>query len=244
MESYVEVSFLFAFVTSFLSMYIAGYCCVKTCKRMDILVYAAASSLSGCLFLPYAWLISILVEVLFFLFRFRCLKKMYLMGFAIRGLLFFSVFAWYGGSFHHGMYFVPIQESLWLVWLIYACVWSLLQYKWKHLLATANYVYQAKLLLPFKEVKVKAYLDSGNMLTHKTLPVVFLDAKYSSYFDKNSIELVVMNTIQSTGILQCHECSMRIDGGKTQKVYVSCEANLTLPFDCEVLLNMNAMTLG
>lgn len=244
MESYVEVSFLFAFVTSILCMRIAGYCCIKVMKRKDILVYAAASSLSGCLFLPYAWLISILIEVLFFLFYFRCLKKVFLLGFAIRGLVFFSVFAWYGGSFHNSIYFVPLQESLWLVWVIYAGIWYMLQYKWKQLLAKANYVYQAKLLLPFKEVKVKAYLDSGNMLTHKTLPVVFLDAKYSSYFDKNSIELVVMNTIQSTGVLRCHECRMSIDGGKVQRVYVCCESSLTLPFHCEVLLNMNAMTLG
>lgn len=244
MESYIEVSFLFAFVTSCLSMRIAGYCCVKMMDQKEIAFYAAISSLCGCLFLPGAWILALLSEVLFFLIGFRCRKKVYLLGAAIRALLFFSVYTWYGGSFHNGMYFVPLQESLWLVWLIYGCFWIMLQYKWKHLLAKGNYVYQARVILPFKEVKVKAYLDSGNLLIHHDLPVVFLDAKYASYFDENSIELIVMNTIQSTGVLRCHECMMRIDGGKTQRVYVSCERKLTLPFDCEVLLNMNAMTLG
>lgn len=105
-------------------------------------------------------------------------------------------------------------------------------------------MYGTRLILKKKEVALKGYLDSGNLLCHHGIPVIFLDQKYSSYFDENSIELVVMNTIQKSGMIRCYPSRLCIDGCKEHLVYVCCDKTLTLPFDCEVLLNMNAMTLG
>ena len=244
MESYIEVSFLFAFVTIFLSIRSASYWCVKPMRTRLQMAYAAVISLSGCLFFSYDWLLMILLELLFLMRVFRCQRKVYLLGFALRALCFFSVFAWYGGSFHNGIYFLPLHEMLWIVWLCYGIWGGMLRHHWKNLLARGEYVYGTRLILKKKEVALKGYLDSGNLLCHHGIPVIFLDQKYSSYFDENSIELVVMNTIQKSGMIRCYPSRLCIDGCKEHLVYVCCDKTLTLPFDCEVLLNMNAMTLG
>lgn len=244
MESYVEISFLWNAITIYLSMRLAAYWCAKPISLRKVQGYSIAISICGCLFFPYADLLVLLIEVLFFLNSFRYVKKVYLLGLAFRWFCYFSMFAWYRGSFHNGIYFVPIDAQIWEVWLCYALLWIMLRYKWKNLLARGEYVYCTRLKVNDQEMVCKGYLDSGNLLCHKGIPVVFLDAKYSSYFDAAGIELVVMNTIQSNGTIRCYPCQLSIDGCPAHKVYVSCERKLKLPFDCEVLLNMNAMTLG
>ncbi|RGB56116.1 hypothetical protein DW114_03015 [Absiella sp. AM09-50] len=244
MEGYIEVSFLFCFLTIYLSVKLACFSCLKMINKKQMLFYSAITAIHGCLFFDNAWICLIIWEWLCFLQIFKSRRKVYFMAYAIRILLFFSVFAWYHGSFHNGMYYLPIDEHMWMVWLLYAFLFFMLKRKWHTLLAQGNYVYPATLSFAEKKLHIKGYLDSGNLLRHKDLPVVFLDAKYASYFDEKNIELVVMDTIQKTGMMQCMKAQLYMEGAGTQLVYVSFAKTLHLPFDCEVLLNMNVMTLG
>lgn len=244
MEGYIEVSFLFCFFTIYLSVKLASFSCMKMMKRKHMLFYSGIIAIHGCLFFDYAWVCMVLWELLCYTWIFQSRKKVYFLAFAIRMLLFFSVFSWYQGSFHNGMYYLPADEHMWLVCLLYAFVFYMLKRKWHTLLAQGNYVYPATLSFAEKKLHIKGYLDSGNLLCHKSLPVVFLDAKYASYFDEKNIELVVIDTIQKSGVMKCIKAKLYMDGTGTQSVYVSFVNTLHLPFDCEVLLNMNVMTLG
>lgn len=244
MEGYIEVSFLFSFLTIYLSLKLASFSCMKMMKKSQMLFYCAIIATHGCLFFDDAWIFMILWELFCYCQIFKSRKKVYVLAFAIRTLLFFSVFAWYRGSFHNGMYYLPVDEHMWPVWLLYAFVFYMLKRKWHTLLAQGNYVYPATLSFAKKRLHIKGYLDSGNLLCHNDLPVVFLDAKYASYFDEKNIELVVMDTIQKSGVMKCMKAQLYMEDTGTQSVYVSFANTLHLPFDCEVLLNMNVMTLG
>lgn len=244
MEGYIEVSFLFAFITIALSVQLACYSCMKMMDRKKMFFYSVIIALHGCLFFEHSLLCMIIWEVICFLWIFKSRIKVYFMAYAIRLLAFFSVFTWYQGSFHNGIYYLPIHEHMWLVWMFYAFLYIMLKRKWHTLLAQGNYVYPATLSFSDQKLHIKGYLDSGNLLCHKSLPVIFLDAKYASYFDEKNIELVVMDTIQKSGVMKCMKAQLSMDGTGTQSVYVSFAKALHLPYDCEVLLNMNVMTLG
>lgn len=245
MESYVEVSFLYNWLTILVSVLLASYSCIQPINVKKGMLYAFMISLVGVsLYEAGSLYVAVLLESLFFMMVFPHKRKLYIYAMALRWFSFYSCFALYGGSFHNGLYFVPIRVNPLPIWLLYGGLLFMLKQKWKDLFAKGNYVYAMTLYLEEQQLPLKAYLDSGNLLCHEQQPVIFLDEKYQTYFQDSSIELVVMNTVEKTGVLSCHSCVIQVDGCKRHRVYVSCERHLTLPFDCEVLLNMKLMTLG
>ncbi|MEG2506706.1 MAG: sigma-E processing peptidase SpoIIGA [Longicatena sp.] len=245
MESYLEVSFLHNLITIMLSVVIAQYTTLQPLSNKRLFCYAFVLSLYGCLtYFSYSIVGSICLEALFFITYFRYAYKTYLMALCIRYVAYATTFVLLIGSFHNGLYFVPMKYEILLIWLCYGLAYALLYHKWKDVFSKLSYVYQSTLFMKQTTLKLPAYLDSGNLVSHEHIPIIFVDQQYLAYFKDQSIELVVMNSITNTTILRCYKCSIQLEGCQKHMVYVHADKHLNLPFNCKVLLNMKVMTLG
>lgn len=244
-ESYLEISFLHNACTIMLSVLLGEYAATQPLSMRRVGIYAIMISTIGCFgWFPYAGLAVFIVEVAAFFFLFTYAWKTYMSALVLRTLFYLSAFVFYGGGFHNGLWFVPIHSGIIALWIIYGILALLMITKWKDTFARLSYVYECVLILQEKRIHFKSYLDSGNLMTYHQIPVLFMDKKYQTYFKKQRIELVVMNSIGATEVIRCYECEVQIAGCKKQRVYIHCDRHLELPFHCEVLLNMNVMTMG
>ena len=246
MESYLEVSVFHNACTIVLSVLLGEYASMQPVSFKRVLCYAGTISLLGCiLWFPYAFFIVGLLEGFYFFFFFRYAYKAYVTALTIRILCLLSAFAFFQGGFHNGLWFAPIDgKGILALWFVYGCAFLLLRVKWKDTFAKASYVYEAKLWLKQEKLHVKGYLDSGNLLTYKQIPILFIDQRYQAYFKDQRIELIVMNSVSSTDVIRCYACHLQMAGCRVQQVYVNCDRHLQLPFQCDVLLNVNVMTMG
>ena len=245
MESYVEISWLYNVLTIVLCVMLASYSSMQPIRSRDALLYAGVVSLAGVsLYMEASLYIVLAGEMLFFITMFHRRRKLYMFAMAYRFFLYLSCFAWCGGSMHNALLFLSVDTNPIYIFLIYALFAVLLQRKWKSLLASSNYVYDVWLYTNDSKIKLKGYLDSGNLLSHEELPVIFLDQHYQTYFDDSCIQLVVMNTVEKAGVISCYPCRIQLNGCGIHEAFVSCEKHLHLPFDCVALLNMKLMTLG
>ena len=244
MESYVEITFLHNFGTLLLSFAMASYCNVQPIPWYKMVIYAFVISAMGSLvfFKGSIWLI-LLVEILFLLMFYKTWKS-WLMMQVIRCLWYMSAFGIYQGSFHNLLWFVPIHKPVVWLWIFYALLFLLLKVKWKDMLARSHYCYYVQFILHNKKIKVKGFLDSGNLMVHEGLPVLFISSKYEAYFKEQDIKWIVINTVQDTSLVCAYMCNAALEGCQSHKVLVCCKKEIRLPLNCEVLLNMNVMTLG
>lgn len=162
----------------------------------------------------------------------------------IRMLWYMTSFAFYQGGFHNFLWFVPLHAAVYWLWLVYVLLFVLLHVKWKDMLARMNYLYRLQIELADTTLHLKGWLDSGNLLSYEGIPVLFISSSYETYFKKQDIELVVMNTVDDTSVIRCYACLAAIEGCHKHRVLVCCRNHVSLPLNCEVLLNMNMMTLG
>ncbi|MGX8835209.1 sigma-E processing peptidase SpoIIGA [Amedibacillus sp. YH-ame6] len=245
MESYVEVSFLHNAMTILLCVLLGEYAALQPVSLRRCILYAIlVSAIATLTWSAYSLLWMVLLELISFFFFFRYAYKSYLCSLVFRYLFYGSAFLFYGGGFHNGVWFVPMGTSFLFLWAIYALLYALLFVKWKDIFAKLSYVYDAKFFMNQTKMGLKSYLDSGNLLTYKGMPVIFVDKKYQAYFKNERIELIVMNSVTSTEVMRCYECEIQMAGCKKHKVYINAERHLKLPFKCVVLLNMKLMTMG
>lgn len=228
-----------------LSLVIGSCCALQPISLKKNIGYASSVSILACLLWgDHTFYYVLLLETCFVAIGFRHALKSYFMALSIRYLLLATSFLLYGGSFHNLLWFVPMKKGIIILWLLYILVFVLLIIKWKDVFARLSYLYDVRVYAGKEKFKIKSYLDSGNLLTHEKLPVLFLASKYQTYFKNQHIELIVMNTIKDTQIIRCYECEIQLPGCKKHRVYVNCDKTLHLPFRCEMLLNMKVMTMG
>ncbi len=245
MESYVEVSWLNGVLLLYLSALFASYAMFQPLKDLHLLFYAAIiSMLSVSLWQDGSLFIVILVELLFFLTLFRYARKTYIVAFCFRVLCMLTSYVIYQGSFHNGFWFVPIQASIIPCWLLYLLFLFFCKSRWRIRFSEKNCLYPLTLYVGNKHFKVIGYLDSGNLLSHEGIPVVFLQRRYLSYFVDERIQLVVMKTVQEESSLPCYTCELKLHGCHKRKVLVHLQEDLKLPMHSELLLNMKVMTMG
>ena len=242
MESYIEISFVNQILLMVLSILIAGYITCKPVCLKENVIYSVSISLFCSLFWgTYSWLLYMCLEVFFFLLYFRYRLKTYFVYGSLRFLLSFTCYALWKGSYHLGMYYVPLHQKPFLFWTIEIILLISLLRKWKYFLGKLNYIYECTIQSNHKKFSVCAYLDSGNLLTLQGIPVVFLDPKYTLYFQGERMQFVNIQTVQGEQEIGCYEALIEIKGYASQHVYVHCKQNIKLPFRCELLLNMKLL---
>ncbi|MEF9920841.1 MAG: sigma-E processing peptidase SpoIIGA [Erysipelotrichaceae bacterium] len=246
MQSYIEVAIINNSLIIILSVLIASYVQLHPLKYFDILVYAFSVSLASVLLWgSQAWIIMLLIEILSLLYCFKRQYKVYLLTLVLRFLISYSDYLIFKGSFHLFVYYLPLNNQMIIVqWVIILIIMIAIHRKWKSVLIELQYLYNVTLYFPNKTIRLRGYLDSGNMLCHHHLPIIFIDLKYKEYLKKDNIELIVMNTMNAKTKIQAVPVSLKVNGFKKQKVLVSCIGKLTLPIHCDCLLNVHNISMG
>lgn len=242
MDSYIEITWLTSFLVLLHSSMVAFYIAWKPQPFYKLILYSALLPLFACFcFHRYGWVFTILLEGIFFIWIYAYAWKTWLIMIANRLLWNFTCYVLFDGTFHLGIYFVPISTFPWLLWLFLILSGALLFHKWKDALAQRDFIYPIRIFTSKVKLQIKGYLDSGNLLENEGVPVIFVDHKYEAYFQNESIELVVMNTVDATKVIKCHEARIKLHGGGYHKVLVNSEKTLQLPMGCHALLNMKLM---
>ena len=186
------------------------------------------------------YLLIIVFEIVFLFTLFSYHKMAYVIGLCFRILYSFTGFLLIGGSFHNGMWFLPIDIHI----LPFLCFYLILicyvksNAQWH--IKKKCYCYKIDFFLNDTVLCLKGYLDSGNLLTDKGMPIVFVEQKYESYFDLTNIHVVVIDTVVSRDEVICYPCVVALPGCRKKHIYVSFKV-MELPEHCEVLLNMKLM---
>lgn len=241
MESYIEVSFLNGVFLMYCSLIYASYIMLHPLNSCSIWIYSISISLlSVLLWNKNSYIYIICVECLCFFWLFRYAKKTYLVALIFRFLCIGTTFVLYGGSFHNGFYFVPIRISIVLVWMIYFGFVVYARSRWRIKICEKNCVYPVTLWINNKKIRVLGYFDSGNLLSYHGIPVVFMSDLYRSYFQNQSID-IVMKTVLNAENIKCYRCMLQLDGCKRKEVYVHLQKDLNLPCECNLILNMKVM---
>ena len=242
-ESYMEVTWLTGFLILLNAGTLAFYLSAKPCRYRYVILYSAVIPLLACtLFHRLEWLFTVFIEALFFRLIYHDQWKSWLLMMAHRLLCNFSCYVWYGGSFHLGIYFIESTRLPLLCWCLLSISWLGMFYFWKQKLASQSFIYSLELKGSNKIIKVKGYLDSGNLITQEGIPVVFLDRRYEEYFKDAHIQWIVMNTMQGHSEVKCHMAQARIMNAHYHPVWIHFTNQLQLPLGAKALLNLNMMT--
>lgn len=243
MESYVEITWFTSFLMLLHSSTLAFYVAWKPQPFYKLVIYSMVLPFFACIcFSKHAWIWLLLLEGGFFWWIYRYAWKTWLILLANRFLWNFTAYALFGGTFHLGIFFVPSKVIPWGYWFILLTTWVFLYHKWKSTLAQRDFIYPIQIVCEKTRLKIKGYLDSGNLLTCGGVPVIFLDQKYQEYFEHNRIELVVMNGVDATKVIRCKEAKMKVGDGGFHMVLINTEKSLHLPLGAHALLNMHLMT--
>lgn len=246
MESYVEITFInnvFIMMTSTLA---ACYLMVRSLPIKQLILYSAVISFACVsLWSDVSWWLIIILELGCVWFIFRDALNIWLTTLALRLMMSLTCWVLYGGSFHLTAYFVP--AGAWMIlnfWIIMIVLLAAMLLKWKYFLSQSTYVYRSYLYIQNKKRKMNAYLDSGNMLMSDQVPVIFLSGKYYEYLKNENIELIVMNTMNSTSAIRAYACELQVHGYQRHKVYACCDTLVKIPMNCSCLLNIHDLITG
>lgn len=243
MESYIEVTWITGFLILLNAGTLAFYLSAKPCKYRYVIAYSAIVPLLSCfLFHRFEWGIMAIVEASFFRLIYHKQWKSWLLMLAHRLLCNFTCYIWYGGSFHLGIYFIESDQLPILCWCLLSVSWLCMFYFWKAELSQQSFIYSLELKGNEKIVRLKGYLDSGNLIMEEGIPVLFLDQHYEEYFDTQHIQWIVMNTMQGQSSVKCHRAQARIMDAHYHPVWIHFTSNLHLPLGAKALLNLHMMT--
>lgn len=243
MESYIEITWFNGFLVLMNSTTLAFYLACKPCAFYKMLAYSVLVPLFACFcFGRYEWLAMCLLEGLFFYLIYRDSWKGWLLMIAHRLLCNLTCYVLYEGTFHLGIYFVPSDKIPWLLWGVLILTWCMMFFHYKYELSQQSFLYPLEIRTSDVVIKMKGYLDSGNLLMEEGKPVLFLDQTYEEYFQKEHIEWIVMNTVQGIGKVPCFEVKARIGTQTYHNVLVHINRHLQLPMNAKALLNIHMMT--
>lgn len=229
MESYIEVTFIMDGLIIFTSHLLASYWCQRQILLKELSLLVIACVLTACLFwFPGAGLIQISMEGFALFWLFKNYLKAYFVSLGFRYLFFFTFYQLFQGSFHLGYWFVPIQNSTWILCsLLLICFNLMLLYSWGKRMQSNEFLYAVTLRCANLKIHCWATLDSGNNAEYNSIPIIFIDSKYfPEELKKIPYQAVSIKSINAISTLPCILCSIKIAGYKEQSVYVSIHDNL------------------
>lgn len=241
MESYVEVAFLHNGLTNVLSVWMALYLIQRPLCGWRVGLYALFSAAVGTLlFVSFAWLVVLIVEAVGFLFVFYRQKALYLVSLLIRMLWHATCFVFWEGSFHSGAFFPWIHTPIWLCWCLYVL---LLLYLKGHAmtLLRQRYVYHFTLYGKSK-LHLLGYMDSGNLLSWKHAPVIFIDARFREQFN-GIAQPIEIASIHGRRTMPALPVKCAIKGCTTQQAYAVFVKGLCIRRNCRAILNLKLLSM-
>ncbi|MEG2685332.1 MAG: hypothetical protein RR929_04620, partial [Erysipelotrichaceae bacterium] len=113
----------------------------------------------------------------------------------------------------------------------------LLHYCYGEYLVIKSYIYSVELCTINK--RIKGYLDTGNLVMFNDKPIIFLDEYYYEYYKNCSIQLLMIQTIETNHQISAIETYIQIDGYSKMLVYISFIPRSKLVLNCSCLLNVH-----
>lgn len=239
-DSYVEVTWLNACLLAVFSFCIASYLIMKpvSLKRICLFSITVISVAVSCWF-PFASILVFTITVsgmiLWFYYQLSC--------FALALGIFYGMsilqYVFLSGSFHNGIYFVPMNEGIVWYWLGIIFVLIVLFHNGKVWFSGMCYSHPIQIKIGSKIFKMIGYLDSGNLVSFHQIPVIFLDKRYQEAFIDCEIELILLSTINGVDVCKVYEAQLKLEHGSWQKVYVNVEKRIDEELGATCILNRN-----
>ena len=219
MESYVEVAFLHNWMSTLLSVWMALFVIQRPLRGRRVLLYSALASLySSLAFFDHAWIGAAGIELLAFLFVFYRQKAL----------------------FHLGAFFPWVHTPIYLCWLLYGLLFLYL-YTHAMTLMKQKFRYGCTLCGKGRPLHLWGYMDSGNLLTHQGLAVLFLDEAYRAQLQGASCRICV-GSIHGKREMEALRLWCALDGGARQQAYVVFVDGLRIRGGYRLLLNLKLLS--
>lgn len=242
MESYVEVAFLHNWMSTLLSVWMALFVIQRPLRGRRVLLYSALASLySSLAFFDHAWIGAAGIELLAFLFVFYRQKALYLVSLLFRALWHATCFIFWEGSFHLGAFFPWVHTPIYLCWLLYGLLFLYL-YTHAMTLMKQKFRYGCTLCGKGRPLHLWGYMDSGNLLTHQGLAVLFLDEAYRAQLQGTTCRICV-GSIHGKREMEALRLWCALDGGARQQVYVVFVDGLRIRGGYRLLLNLKLLSM-
>ena len=168
----------------------------------------------------------ILTPVAMLAIAFRQRKKQYIFNFALFylfGFAFAGMLAVVGNKIDNLNSNFSSFEALTIVAIIFSYIFEFVVAKIKYKIKTNNLIYPITLSLNKRKIKINAFLDTGNLLSYNSRPVVVVDLK--SYLELTKTDLInfylekgeqiSLNTVagsNSVKIFKLDEMAVEING--------------------------------
>lgn len=246
MNVYIDLTVLSLFFNSIVSLYFVKVLSLKRIRVIYFLILAILNS-GQIIFLYQNFYLSL---ILFLLINLLLFLKIFKKNFVFYFLLYFSFsyasqflifFTLHGLTFYKGIFLISQKEQCFallsypliiiIIFLIALFVDKLYRFR--------NFKEKVILIIGDKKFILDGYMDSGNMLMHNNVPVVFINQNFP--VEKITFtEEITVNTINGKSLLKGQKALLSFDGNKTFHYIYLCLSQQTKLFNgCECLLNIN-----
>lgn len=238
MDSYIEVTLITNLLIGVMMFYGSG-CYTRQCiNHMFFLLALFIEQVLLMLSLYISlWHLFWLYQILFYLIVFRYAYKRLFLFLCLRYLAYFTLFKFSGGSFHLGHYFVPINNHMIGIWILFIFIIITLKQKWEAYLIISEFIFPLTIYAD-KPIRLLGFLDSGNQVTLNGLPVLFLDMRYRMHINTNQKNVCDVCTLNDEEKLSCYLYEVKIGRNKKRSCYICCDKKVTLEWGCRCLLNL------
>lgn len=241
MESYVEAAFIHNFLTDLLSVWMALYLVQRPLHGGRVALYALCTSAwSSFVFLEGGWLGAMLIEAAAFVMVFYRQAALYGVNLLMRTLWHATAFVFWEGSFHLGAFFPWIHTPIWICWIFYLVVFIYLRTHAMTLMRQ-RFVYGCT-LYGTQTIRLKGYMDSGNLMQCQHQPVVFVNARYEPLFEGNATTIEV-HSIHGARKMKAYRILCEVDGCRKCHVFAVFVDGLALRRNCAMILNLKMLSM-
>lgn len=233
MNSTIEVVWIVNTVLYFCSGWLASALDMTT---FTIKRFVFISMMASLLLLIFYWADGLFLGIEFLFVLIHAKKKWSLVFEFELCRLFFVTVGWKiaGGKIVNAVLFVPSYSKRWIFMMFSVILLTLILVCVIRLAKKRKLFLKVKITLGEKEHQVTGFLDSGNLLEHNQIPVIFLAMKYHSSVRLLSYQWVTYTTIGSKEITKIYPALIEINQ-QWKKVYVALSSKLNDSMEC--LLN-------
>lgn len=241
LESYVEVAWIHNWLTNLISVWLALFFIQRPLRGKRIVWYCMITSFySSISFFANAWIGLFCIEGIAYLYVFYRQKLLYIISILFRFLCHATCFLFFEGSFHLGAFFPWIHTPIYLSWIVYGFLFF---YFLTHALTLMKQKFRYGCnLYGVKTLHMYGYMDSGNLVTCKGIPVIFLDAAYREEI-QGKVSSIEIGSIYGKREMEAQLIYCSLDGGTRMKTYVVFVQGLRIHGGYQLLLNLKLLTM-
>lgn len=232
MESYVEITFLHNILVLAVCLTLASLMTYQGMnKKRFFKILLMLTFFQSFVFLPvqsWVWI----NEIIVFLFFFKYRTHQYLLFIGFRFLFHLLYILCFDGTIYHCQFFVFDVQGVMSADLILAGFYFIVLFRGKTILAEKQFIREFEI----NHKKYRGYLDSGNLVTYETRPVIFLKREIYEQLNGNKVILPICH-VSGESRVEGKKENMKIENKAV--AVICCQIEDEYPYDA--LLNMKGM---